>query len=555
MIAGLPRRISFRPFARHNRSAGRHASPLRTLFARMRDRIHPTNRPVAPQNIAAPRILEADSLCPSSPAPGGTSESGTLPLPVKRNVEIVSPKKNPLPGLFATSNNKHAHPIAETLDPVTKLYDRFAFEARLSDSLRRLHSTIVEGEVTLAVLCLDINGFDTIVKVIGCDAADSLLSHLAQLMRDVFPEQALLGRIRGEEFVVCLVFPEENPSTNRETYIIDKVAALQQRLATPVSLCAQDIYLSLNAGVAMHPQGEVEASELIQGASVALYQTKRSHQGGHMLYEPEMSKTLCRRLRLASDLKRAVERNELRLDFQPILSAGTRLGEEKRCIIGVEALLRWYHPEEGLLAPSNFISIAEESGIIGELGKWVLTNACQQVARWRNAGFDIQVAVNLSAQQFFHTDIAEEVREALRTSGINASALHLEITESTLMDGGDASLDVLHRLHQQGVELVLDDFGTGYSSLAYLHLFPVHMIKVDRAFVERLPEPRTSAIVQALVGMAHTLDMRVIAEGVETDNQAVLLGEMGCDAFQGFHFGVPMTADAISNLLHTNPSP
>jgi EAL domain-containing protein (putative c-di-GMP-specific phosphodiesterase class I) len=301
-------------------------------------------------------------------------------------------------------------------------------------------------------------------------------------------------------------------------------------------------------GIALAQHGAATPDEMLREAEIAMVRAKGDATQRHAFFEPSMSTHTLERLELESDLRSALERHELRVHYQPIVKLDTA------AIVGFEALVRWQHPTRGLVAPLAFIPLAEETGLIVPLGKWVLETACRQAAKWHRARTDPDgpppfVSVNLSARQFIQEDLVEDVAAVLAETGLAASALELEITESVLMDKSDAGIRTLRRLRALGVRLVLDDFGTGYSSLSYLKHLPLDTIKIDRSFVNGIEEIADRSIVEAVVALAHGLGIGVVAEGIETERQAERLLELGCDLGQGYLFSRPVPAARTGRLL------
>jgi predicted signal transduction protein with EAL and GGDEF domain len=365
------------------------------------------------------------------------------------------------------------------------------------------------------------------------------LEAIAWRLAGVIRKSDTLARLGGDEFALVqggLGAPENAGALAGK--ILDVLAA-------PFELDGQEIHALASIGIAVFPDDGLEPAELLKNADLALYRAKAEGRGRLRFFEPEMDAQTRARRRLEWELRRALERQELVLHYQPQLDLGTDR------LAGVEALVRWQHPERGLVPPGEFIPIAEASGLIRPLGAWVLREACRQAKVWADAGRPLTVAVNLSPAQLRHPDILEAIDRALTESGLDPGLLELEITETLLMEGGESGM---HRhvqaLAARGIRLAIDDFGVGYSSLSYLKRLPVHKIKVDRSFVRDIgQDPEDEAVVRAIVTLGHALAKRIVAEGVETEAQMRFLRELGCDVIQGFLFGRPQPSEELEHLL------
>jgi len=318
------------------------------------------------------------------------------------------------------------------------------------------------------------------------------------------------------------------------------------RLRLPFSLGGRDWFIGASVGIALARPGESTPEELLRRAEIAMVKAAADGTGHVLVFEPSMSAQTIERFDLEHDLRAALERDEMRLHYQPLieLRSGT--------VVGFEALVRWQHPSRGLVAPLAFIPVAEETGLIIPLGRWVLETACRQAAAWRTAdpsNSQLVVSVNLSARQFAHTNLDDEVAAILEATGLDPAALELEITESALMDQSERGIEVLRRLRALGVRLVLDDFGTGYSSLSYLKHLPLDTIKIDRSFVAGLDLAADRSIVEAIIGLAHGLGISVVAEGIETTEQLEALRALGCDIGQGYLFAAALVPEEAGRLI------
>lgn len=346
----------------------------------------------------------------------------------------------------------------------------------------------------------------------------------------------------GDEFVVVM---ESNPSPEGAALLAKKIInAINQ----PVDLGGHTIRVSTSVGIALYPRDGQDQHELMRNADAAMYQAKEQNGGHFRFYSPDMNTKALDRVLSEASLRDAFEREELMLFYQPKICLKTRK------IVGVEALARWQHPQKGLTLPADFIPLAEETGLINEIGQWVIREACAQAQRWRELSIaPINMAVNLSARQLGNRDIISIVRSALEESQMDPSLLEFEITETSLMSNIESTRGILDEMQALGVSFSIDDFGTGHSSLAYLKKLPISSLKIDQSFVQGLPSDEDdSAIVTATIAMAHSMGLRVIAEGVASMEQADFLEARGCDEMQGFHLGRPIPADEMEALLSVN---
>jgi diguanylate cyclase (GGDEF)-like protein/PAS domain S-box-containing protein len=419
-------------------------------------------------------------------------------------------------------------------DPLTGLPNRVLFLDRLGHALSHAGAQV-------AVVLLDIDNFKLVNDSLGHSAGDELLIEIARRLKTAVRPGDTIARLSGDEFVVLL---EQTPDANQAGRIAEHIVAA---LELPFDLGAGEHFAKASLGIAISNGENSLPASLIQDADAAMYQAKERGRGRFEFFDEAMRARTVERLSVENDLRRAIERDELRVVYQPIVSL--RDGS----IVSVEALLRWEHPDRGLLSPDEFIPVAEESGLIELIGRWVLDTACIQAASWHAARPDsrpLGVSVNLSVRQFTQRDLGATVASALARTGIEPSSLCLEITESVLLEEPDRVSETIRRMARHGVRFVLDDFGTGYSSLAYLSGLPIDGLKVDRSFVQALgSNKRSEAITMAIVRMAQVLSLEVIAEGVETESQVEELRDLRCELAQGFYFHRPLTAQAVSKLL------
>jgi diguanylate cyclase (GGDEF)-like protein len=420
-------------------------------------------------------------------------------------------------------------------DALTGLPNRVLFHDRLSQAIARAH----RSERQIAVLFLDLDRFKEINDSLGHEAGDRVLIEAAERMRLHLREGDSVARLGGDEFTVIL---EDVEDTEQVRGVAQK---LLRAFAEPFRIDGQDLFATLSIGIALHPRDGADAENLLRHADTAMYQAKSDGRDSLKFYTPVMSTAVSERLSLEGHLRQALERGEFVLHYQPVvrLADGT--------ISSVEALLRWRHPEEGLLPPGRFVASAEQTGLIVPIGDWVLREACTRAAQWQAEGLrPLRVAVNLSARQFRKGSMVAAVRAALEASRLDSRWLMLEITESLLMDNPEASGKVLQQLKEMGAHMALDDFGTGYSSLAYLKHFPIDVIKIDRSFVRDIvTDADDAAIVKATIGLAASLGMQTTAEGVETAEQLAFLLTHGCRYGQGFYFSPPVAEQEFAAML------
>ncbi len=393
----------------------------------------------------------------------------------------------------------------------------------------------------IAVMYIDLDRFKVINDSLGHETGDEVLKIVAQRIRRVVRESDLVVRLGGDEFVVVV------EDEDAETVAVAAANRVLNALHAPLRAERRELFVTGSVGVAVKCPELSAPNDLLRAADLALYRAKRQGRDQVVVFNKEMeSNNVLAQLDLESDLWRAVERGELEVHYQPEIGLGT--GN----ITGFEALVRWRHPERGLLQPDSFIGLAEENGSLREIGLWVLEEACRQWQRWRTHfhGAGPVVSVNLSLRQLEAPDLVEKVAEILKKTGMDAANLKLEITESTVLTEMPWVVLQLEKLRQMGVRLAIDDFGTGYSSLKYLKHLPVHSVKIDQSFVQNLEDDDASLlIVQAIVTLAHDLGLDVTAEGVETKRQLDQLEKMGCDRGQGFYLSEPLTAEIMEPLL------
>jgi diguanylate cyclase (GGDEF)-like protein len=414
-------------------------------------------------------------------------------------------------------------------DPLTGLPNRSLVLDRLDQGLAR--SARTGGRVT--VLFADLDRFKVVNDSFGHSAGDGVLLGVSERLRAAVRPHDTVGRLAGDEFVVVC-----EDLTDREALdVAERVAAA---VSEPIMLGGRETVITASIGIA-HAEPGTRAEDMLRNSDVAMYGAKERGRSRIELFDAEMRRSMIDRLEMERSLREAIAAGELRLDYQPIVSF------DNWRVSSAEALVRWDHPERGVVHPAEFIPLAEDSGLILPLGRWVLTEACRQLAVWRaNGRPDLRVTVNLSARQFADPELIDTVAEALARADLPADALWLEITESVLMEEAEITANTLQALKRLGVHLAVDDFGTGYSSLSYLKRFPVDLLKIDRSFIHGLgTDPEDGAIVLAIVSLAQALRLEVVAEGVEHFHQLEALHSLGCDAIQGFLLGRPGPADRL----------
>ncbi|MBA1207949.1 putative bifunctional diguanylate cyclase/phosphodiesterase [Pseudomonas fulva] len=404
----------------------------------------------------------------------------------------------------------------------------------LADRIELAISKVAEQGGCFALMFIDLDGFKPVNDAFGHHAGDLLLKAVATRLRGHLHSQDTLARIGGDEFVLLVELQDPSDAMN--------VAIKQVNLVSrPFRVAEHDLQLSASLGIVLYPGNGQDQHELLRNADAAMYHAKRVGKNGYSFFDASMNSNARQQLQLLQDLRLAVAAGQFRLHYQPKFDA-------KRCQpIGAEALLRWEHPQHGLLAPDRFIGLAEKTGLIIPIGDWVLDEACRQMRLWLDEGIEgWRIAVNLSAIQFCHAGLLDSVARALERHALPANCLTLEITETTAMSDVEVSLTVLQQLSDMGVDLSIDDFGTGYSSLMYLKRLPANELKIDRGFVRELEdEGEDAAIVSAIVALGRALGLRIVAEGVETSSQQAFLTRLGCDSLQGYLLGRPVPAEQL----------
>jgi diguanylate cyclase (GGDEF)-like protein len=404
----------------------------------------------------------------------------------------------------------------------------------LQEEMEKLQARIQRRE-NVAILCLDLDHFKTVNDTLGHGIGDQVLVTVAKRLRESSRETDIVSRLGGDEFAI-LAHSLEGPGD--AATIAERIV---RSVAQPMEIDGHHITIGTSIGIAVAPYDGHDTEMLLKNADLALYRAKSEGRGAYHFFEKGMDEALQHRRALEQGLRVALARGEFRLMYQPLLN----LADNRICCL--EALLRWDHPERGLIPPSEFIPIAEETGVINAIGEWVLREACRTAADWPE---DVRVAVNLSAVQFKSRSLVDHVAAALNDARLAPTRLELEVTESLLLADTELTLQTLHRLRELGVHISMDDFGTGYSSLSYLRAFPFDKIKIDRSFIKALgPEDDSRAIIKAVIGLGQSLGMSTTAEGIETEAQLAAVREQGCNEVQGFLFSPPLPASGIGDLL------
>lgn len=423
-------------------------------------------------------------------------------------------------------NELYALPI----DILTKLPNR----NQLFDYVQKILS--VKGSISskFAVFIVNLDFFRSVNNNLGHEIGDKILIECSSRLKALYQDGAYIARMDGDEFAIVL-------EIHNMSELFTEVDKLHKEMKKPVLIMNQEVYLSASIGISIFPEHGNNAKELIKNAAAALNVVKNTRRNSYKMYSPEIINYNHQKFNLHSELRQAIEHNEFVLHYQPKVDSKTAE------IVGIEALIRWNHPTRGLLYPIDFIPIAEETGIIKYIDEWVLHTACTQLKEWQQEGISsLRLAVNLSAWQFKDQHLVETVIKVLEDTQIPASSLELEITETIAMENLSFTQSTLARLMNMGVTISIDDFGTGYSSLNYLKHFPVSFLKIDKSFVaDMIEDKNTLSIVKAIIDVAHALQLKVIAEGVEDQNQFDVLMNMGCDEIQGYHISRPLNVEDI----------
>ncbi|HEX8335785.1 MAG TPA: EAL domain-containing protein, partial [Pyrinomonadaceae bacterium] len=423
-------------------------------------------------------------------------------------------------------------------EALTGLPNRALFMDHVKMAIQRSRRS---GDRLFAALFLDLDRFKIINDSLGHMVGDQLLVGIAHRLEACLRPGDTVARLGGDEFTILL----EDLTTMEDA--LDVARRVQEAVTQPFNIGGHEVFTTASIGIALSNTGYERAEDLLRDADTAMYRAKMEGKKRHVVFDKAMHDRAMELLQTETDLRRALTRQEFFLNYQPIVNLATGR------VASFEALVRWRHPERGLVMPGDFVPVAEETGLIVPLGLWVLNEACRQMREWQRLGLAdeaVKISVNLSGRQFSQADLIEQIASALRESGLGAANLKLEITESMVMENFDTAIDMLTQLRTLGVGLSIDDFGTGYSSLSYLHRFPIDTLKIDRSFVTQMTDNSENAeIVRTIVTLARSLDMDVVAEGVETADQLRRLGELGCDYGQGYLFSRPVGSGQAADLL------
>jgi len=419
-------------------------------------------------------------------------------------------------------------------DPLTGLPNRKSFYEHIEDRLIRSRRNPTRR---WALLFLDLDRFKDVNDTLGHDVGDELLKAASRRIQSCLRKSDYMFRLGGDEFTILAT------NLTKDIHAATVAERILKGVARPFHIFGHEVYITGSIGISVHPEDGDSVEGLVKNADLAMYVAKEE-ANNYRFYAQEMNERALERLSLDSSLRQAAQRNQLVIHYQPLV-------DQERRIVGLEALLRWRHPELGLIHPDRFIPLAEETGAIIGIGEWVLATACRQVQQWRLAGREeLFIAVNLSARQFKQPDLVETVRRVLEETGLPAECLQLELTETSVMTNPEEAVAKMRELHQEGIRFSIDDFGTGYSSLNYLKRFPVDTLKIDRSFVrEATSNAEDQEIIRAIISMARNLSMEPLAEGVESREQQEFLAEHGCEVMQGFFFGRPVPGEEIDRLL------
>jgi diguanylate cyclase (GGDEF)-like protein/PAS domain S-box-containing protein len=423
-------------------------------------------------------------------------------------------------------------------DALTGLPNRALFMDHLKLSIARARRNASQK---FAVIYLDLDRFKVINDSLGHTIGDQLLVGIADRLKDNLRPGDTVARLGGDEFVILIEDIAE------DTEAVQVAERIQQQLSAPFTLSGREVFTTVSLGIAPSDTGYERAEDILRDADTAMYRAKSAGKARYEIFDRAMHARAINLLQMETDMRRALERDEFLIHYQPIVAL------DNFRLRGFEALVRWQHPERGFISPMDFIPIAEETGLIIQLGEVVMREACAQMQRWQTmfpVDPPLYVAVNLSSKQFSQSTLIDKVADILKETGVNPSSVKLEITESLVMENIDTATDMLRQLRALGIKLAIDDFGTGYSSLSYLHRFPIDTLKIDRSFVTRMSENNENTeIVRTIVVLAQNLGMDVVAEGVETNEQLVLLQKLGCENGQGYFFSKPVAAEGAERII------
>jgi diguanylate cyclase (GGDEF)-like protein/PAS domain S-box-containing protein len=520
--------------------ATKHGRVWATREAVVVDTVPPDERRAQPA-LFREQVLESAVIVPMCGSAGiygllgaySRSRRGFTP----ENVDFVRSVANILATAIDRRNAEQRLTYLAQFDTLTGLPNRSLFLDRFGQTLTQA----ARSDWLVGVLFVDLDRFKIVNDTLGHGVGDQLLVQVAQRLSHCVRTADTVGRLGGDEFAFVL---PDLARADDAGLVAEKVVA---QLARPFELDGQEVYVSASIGIAIYPGDGDDPDVLLRNADTAMYRTKEAGRASYQFYRPQMNERAAERLKLESQLRGALERGEFVLHYQP------KVGLDSGEISGFEALLRWQHPVRGLVPPLEFISILEDTGLIVPVGEWVVRSVCAQLLQWQRDGVPLRpVAVNLSARQFQQADLGSVVAAIIADAGIEPGLLEFELTESMLMNDPEAAVRTLQRMRTWGVRLAVDDFGTGYSSLAYLKRFPLDALKIDRAFIRDITtDPDDAAITQAIIGLAHSMKLTVVAEGVESLAQLAFLRARGCDEMQGYYFARPLPAAECTQALRS----
>jgi len=515
--------------------AGLPAKPLATAWQRWKALIHPEDRPRAMASYAGVPLGSIDAEHRIVRPDGEVRWVMTRGFPVREATGELTRVAGTIEDITERKRAQELLLHQAQYDALTDLPNRMVCFDRLALAIGQAR----RKKCSVAALFLDLDRFKTVNDTLGHGVGDALLCETGRRLSECVRGGDTVARVGGDEFVVVLtelVRPEDARAVAQK--VIDSVAA-------PMRLEGHELYITASIGIAIFPGDGEDGDALVKNADAAMFTAKEAGRNNYRFYTAAMNERAMENLLLENDLRRALERGEFRLYFQPKQSL------KSEHVTGLEALLRWQHPVRGLLGPGQFVPLLEDSGLIVPVGEWILGAVCAQIRDWRQAGVPlVPVAVNVVAKQLLHHDVVGVIDAALRDSAVPPELLEIELTESDAMERPEQVVPVLRQLRERRIRIAIDDFGTGYSSLAYLKSLPVDTVKIDRSFVQGLPsDPDDAPIARAIVAMAHTLGLKVIAEGVEHDGQRAFLRDLGCDELQGFLYATPLSAEQCGRFL------